>query len=374
MNTEARRKFLIDFAFFAVIAGIIYVVFEFLSVYLLPFVIGIAVSFLVQRPVRAIHKKTRVSKGMITVIFVIFTYFAILAAVGLVGFLLYRWLSDLARLLPGILPTISETISEMNASLTQVLKDMPETVVTFLNGVPEKLIGGITTGITSLLSSAAKGAATGAPALLVSVIVTVVASCYIAKDYDVIICFAHRHVPKKAWDILIDIKELFVQNIFKILKGYLLLMLITFVELAIGLWITGQSNFIMLAAIICVVDILPVLGTGTVLIPWAVVSLISGNIWNSVGLLVLYAVITVIRNFLEPKIIGQQVGLHPLITLLSMFCGYKLIGFMGLFLFPLTLIILNDLYKHGKIKLFKEPDAPTENTQPPGPEQPSQTE
>lgn len=374
MNTEARRKFLIDFAFFAVIAGIIYVVFEFLSVYLLPFVIGIAVSFLVQRPVRAIHNKTRASKGIITVIFVIFTYFAILAAVTLIGFLLYRWLSDLARLLPGILPTISETISEMNASLTQVLKDMPETVVTFLNGVPEKLIGGITTGITSLLSSTAKDAATGAPALLISVIVTVVASCYIAKDYDVIIRFAHRHAPKKAWDILIDIKELFVQNIFKILKGYLLLMLITFVELAIGLWIIGQSNFIMLAAIICVVDILPVLGTGTVLIPWAVISLISGNIWNTVGLLVLYAVITVIRNFLEPKIIGQQVGLHPLITLLSMFCGYKLIGFIGLFLFPLTLIILNDLYKHGKIKLFKEPEAPTENAEQPMPEQPSQTE
>lgn len=374
MNTEARRKFLIDFAFFAVIAGIIYVVFEFLSVYLLPFVIGIAVSFLVQRPVRAIHNKTRASKGIITVIFVIFTYFAILAAVTLIGFLLYRWLSDLARLLPGILPTISETISEMNASLTQVLKDMPETVVTFLNGVPEKLIGGITTGITSLLSSTAKDAATGAPALLISVIVTVVASCYIAKDYDVIIRFAHRHAPKKAWDILIDIKELFLQNIFKILKGYLLLMLITFVELAIGLWIIGQSNFIMLAAIICVVDILPVLGTGTVLIPWAVISLISGNIWNTVGLLVLYAVITVIRNFLEPKIIGQQVGLHPLITLISMFCGYKLIGFIGLFLFPLTLIILNDLYKHGKIKLFKEPEAPTENAEQPMPEQPSQTE
>ena len=88
----------------------------------------------------------------------------------------------------------------------------------------------------------------------------------------------------------------------------------------------------------------------------------------------LYAVITVIRNFLEPKIIGQQVGLHPLITLISMFCGYKLIGFIGLFLFPLTLIILNDLYKHGKIKLFKEPEAPTENAEQPMPEQPSQTE
>lgn len=135
------------------------------------------------------------------------------------------------------------------------------------------------------------------------------------------------------------------------LKGYILLMLITFTELTIGLLLIGQSNAILLAAIICVIDILPVLGTGAVVIPWALISLFTGNILKAIGLILMYIVITIIRNFLEPKVIGNQVGLHPLITLLSMFCGLRLLGFVGLFGFPLTLIVLNDLYKRGKLNL-----------------------
>ena len=135
------------------------------------------------------------------------------------------------------------------------------------------------------------------------------------------------------------------------LKGYILLMLITFTELTIGLLLIGQSNAILLAAIICVIDILPVLGTGAVVIPWALISLFTGNILEAIGLILMYIVITIIRNFLEPKVIGNQVGLHPLITLLSMFCGLRLLGFVGLFGFPLTLIVLNDLYKRGKLNL-----------------------
>ena len=111
----------------------------------------------------------------------------------------------------------------------------------------------------------------------------------------------------------------------------------------------GQNNAVLLAAIISIIDILPVLGTGAVVIPWALICLFTGNIWKALGLIVMYIIITIIRNFLEPKVIGNQVGLHPLITLLSMFCGLKLLGAVGLFGFPLTLIVLNDLYKRGKI-------------------------
>lgn len=349
MQTEAKRKFLIDIAFFAVIAAIIYIIFKFLSAYLLPFVIGILVTFLVQRPVKAINKKTHISKGPITVFFVIFTYLAIVAAVILICFLLYRWLTGIAKLLPSILPTISSILSDFNTTLSQVLTTTPESVVEYLNGLPNTLIGSLTSGITGLLSTIAKGAATGAPELLISVIVTIVASCYIANDYDAIINFAQRHAPKKFWRIFVDIKDIFSRNIFKMLKGYFLLMAITFIELNIGLLIIGQENSLMLSAIICVVDILPVLGTGTIVIPWALIVLITGNVWKAIGLLLLYVVITVVRNFLEPKVIGEQVGLHPLITLLAMFSGLRVLGLTGLFIFPLTLIVLNNLYKSGKI-------------------------
>lgn len=351
MQTEAKRKFLIDIAFFVVVVAIIYILFKFLSVYLLPFVIGIAASFIVQKPVKAINKKTRIPKGPVTVFFVIFTYFAIVAAVVLICFLLYRWLANIAKLLPGIIPTVSAVFGDFNSLLSKNLTALPEEFVTFLIDLPSTLIKNLTGWITNLLSSVAKGAATGAPELLISIIITVVASCYIASGYDSIIKFAYRHTPKKIWATIIDIKEIFGKNLIKMLKGYLLLMLITFVELSVGLMLIGQKNAIMLGAIICVVDILPVLGTGTIVIPWALISLVTGSVWKAIGLLLLYIVITVVRNFLEPKVIGDQVGLHPLLTLLSMFCGLKLIGFVGMFLFPLVLIIINTIYKNGKINL-----------------------
>lgn len=352
MQTEAKRKFLIDIAFFVVVVAIIYILFKFLSVYLLPFVIGIAVSFIVQKPVKAINKKTRIPKGPITVFFVIFTYFAIVAVLTFVCFLLYQWLANIVKLLPSIIPTITSILSDFNASLSEKLTSTPDELVTFINNLPSTLIGNLTKFITNLLSTIAKSAATGAPKLLISVIITVVASCYIASGYDSIIKFAYRHTPNKIWSTIIDVKQIFGKNLIKMLKGYLLLMIITFAELSIGLLIIGQNNAVMLAAIICVIDILPVLGTGAIVIPWALISLITGNIWKAIGLLILYIFVTIIRNFLEPKVIGDQVGMHPLLTLLSMFCGLKLIGFIGMFVFPLILIIIVTLYKNGKIKLF----------------------
>ncbi len=349
MQTEGKRKFLIDIAFLAVILAIIYLVFKFLSVYLLPFVIGIAVTFFVQKPVKAIHKKTKIAKAPLTVFLVILLYLVIVAALILLGILLYRWLASIAKLLPNLVPTVSAVLGDVNTTLSQFSTELPESLVTSLQNLPTDLIGKLTEGITGFLSKFATAAATGAPTLLIGIIITLVASCYIAKDYDTIIRFAYRHCPKKAWEIITDIKDIFVSNIFKMLKGYLLLMLITFVELNIGLLLIGQDNSILLSAIICVVDILPVLGTGTVVIPWALICLITGNIWKAIGLLLIYIVITIVRNFLEPKVIGEQVGLHPLITLLSMFCGLKLIGVLGVFLFPIILIILNDLSKRGKI-------------------------
>ena len=349
MTTERKRKFLIDIAFYAVIIAIVYFIFKFLSLYLLPFVIGIFVSFFVQKPVKAISKKAKISKGPLTIAFVVGSYILIVAILVLLIYLIYNWLSGIVSVLPSLMPEFLEFVNGLNASLTQILSDLPQAVTNYISTLPTK----ITEAVASLgliLSDWALGFATSIPSYLISIIVTIVASCYIAYDYDKIILFAKQKTPRKAWNMIIEIKDTFFRNIFKMLKGYILLMLITFTELSIGLLLIGQSNAILLAAIICVIDILPVLGTGAVVIPWAIISLFTGSVWKALGLIIMYIFITVMRNFLEPKVIGNQVGLHPLITLLSMFCGLKLLGVVGLFGFPISLIILNDLKKRGKIK------------------------
>ena len=120
---------------------------------------------------------------------------------------------------------------------------------------------------------------------------------------------------------------------------------ITFLELLAGLYILRIKYAPLLAALISVIDILPVLGTGTVLVPWAAAELLARDTAAGIGLLVLYAVITVIRNFAEPKIIGKEMGINPLFTLLAMFIGLKLFGFAGILLLPITLIVVVKYYK-----------------------------
>ena len=120
-----------------------------------------------------------------------------------------------------------------------------------------------------------------------------------------------------------------------------------------GLTVLKVPGAVLIAACIAVFDILPVLGTGGIMIPWAILSLITGDFFRGFGLLILYLVITVIRNIIEPKIVGHQVGLHPVVTLASMLAGLNLFGIIGLFGFPITLSLLKNLNDRGVIHIFK---------------------
>jgi sporulation integral membrane protein YtvI len=153
--------------------------------------------------------------------------------------------------------------------------------------------------------------------------------------------------------MLFKIKDNGIDVLFKFAKAYALLLGLTFVELSIGLALLRVHYAILWAALIALVDILPVLGTGTVLIPWAVVNLILGNYPLGVGLLVLYGIITVVRQSLEPRVVGKQIGLYPLVTLVCMFLGSYLFGFVGLFALPIAVTVLVQLSRTEGFALFK---------------------
>ena len=105
---------------------------------------------------------------------------------------------------------------------------------------------------------------------------------------------------------------------------------------------------------IAVFDILPILGTGGILLPWAAVLFVMGNKPLAAGILILYVIITVIRNIVEPKIVGKQIGLHPLVTLMAMFLGLKTFGIIGMIVLPVSLAVLINLEKNGIIHIFNK--------------------
>ena len=145
-------------------------------------------------------------------------------------------------------------------------------------------------------------------------------------DYDRITGFFIRQMSEKAQEVFWEIKTYVTGTLFVCIRSYALIMSITFVELSIGLTVVGIENAVVIALLIAVFDILPVLGTGGIMIPWAAITAIQGEFKLALALFAVYIVVTIIRNIIEPKIVGSQLGLHPVATLASLFLGAQLFG------------------------------------------------
>ncbi|MDE6412631.1 MAG: AI-2E family transporter, partial [Eubacterium sp.] len=147
--------------------------------------------------------------------------------------------------------------------------------------------------------------------------------------------------------------------IMTLLRAYGLIMFVTFCEIALGLfilnWIGVMDNHyvFIIALAIAVFDILPVAGSGGILIPWALVSLISGDMGEAIGLIVIYVAISAIRQYIEPKIVGDSLGVNPILTLAGLYFGLKLFGFMGMFIVPMAIMVLKALNDTGRIHMWK---------------------
>ena len=128
------------------------------------------------------------------------------------------------------------------------------------------------------------------------------------------------------------------------LRAYVLLFLLTLAELLIGFLLLRVPYAFLLALLTAVLDILPVLGVGTVLVPYAVFSMITGSTGLGIGLLILYGVITVVRQVVEPRLVGKSLGLHPILMLISFYAGFKLFGVAGVFVGPLLAMLIKGLW------------------------------
>lgn len=181
------------------------------------------------------------------------------------------------------------------------------------------------------------------PALFAAWLVALIACFYFAMDYLRVNAFLAGLCPRAVREKLPQVKKR-TAVLFRHWAGaYLLLFLLTFGELFAGLLLLRERYAFLLAFLIALMDILPVLGVGTALLPWAVFRLLTGNVWGGVGLILLYIVITVVRQIAEPHLVGKSIGLHPLAMLFAFFAGMKLFGFAGIILGPAAALFLKAL-------------------------------
>ncbi len=170
-------------------------------------------------------------------------------------------------------------------------------------------------------------------------------SLYFAKDYKVVKKFVFSLIPLEKILATKKLKNLLFSRVLKMLKGYLTLSGITFLELFLAFLILRIQNAFIYAVIISLIDALPVLGTGLVLLPSAIINMLSGNIVMGIKIIIVYLIVAVVRNILEPKIIGQKMGIPPLLSLLIIFLGIKLFGFLGMIVFYISVVLVIDYYR-----------------------------
>lgn len=353
MTLQSKKNFLVNVAFFVVLTTIFYLLVKCTLKWLMPFVIAIIVSALLQRPINTVSRRTKLNRRLCSVLIMSIVFFVLGCLIFLLG---YRITNEITSFFSELASSIDKEL-ELNSNLSQfdaflnilppsiseTVSQISETISSDLVNVVKSLAISISTNLTSALANI--------PRLLVSFIITIVSSFFFCMDYDKIKTFIGSCLPQKYHSIVVETKKYTINAISKMGKSYVIIIFVTFIELSIGMLIVGISFPFIIAAIIAIIDILPVLGTGTILIPWSIISFLTNDWITGVKILIIYAVITIIRNIIEPRIVGNQIGLHPIITLVAMYSGLQIFGVLGIFLFPMLILILKYLKRAGFINL-----------------------
>ena len=205
------------------------------------------------------------------------------------------------------------------------------------------------------LVSWASSVGTKLPGAMLAVVVCVIATAFLSRDYAYISSSILSVFPERAQVMLRQAKTAIVKILGNFARSYVLILFITFLEIWIGLEIINFENAIVIAAIIAVFDILPIVGSGMVLLPWTIFKFVQGDIAKGIGLLILYLWVVIARQVIEPRIVSKRVGLHPLSTLLFMWLGLKIFGGVGMLALPICVLILKDLHESGFLNNIVEP-------------------
>ncbi|MCR5610072.1 MAG: AI-2E family transporter, partial [Lachnospiraceae bacterium] len=215
-------------------------------------------------------------------------------------------------------------------------------------------VGGKLSSLSTSIVSFTGNVAVSVPGFIVNLIICVMSTYFFTADLTLFKEFIYKQLSGKAVNIIDNAVRLFFVNIGRYVKSYALIVLITFCELFISFLIIGIKGSFYIAMIIAIFDILPIVGCGTILLPWLVYAIVKGNSSLAIGLAIVYIIVTIVRNIIEPRIVGKQVGLHPLLTLAGMIVGTYVFGPLGLLGLPIALTIIKDLNEQEIIHLYRQ--------------------
>lgn len=357
MTYDDKRKFIVNIVYIITLFAVAYFVFKYAILWVLPFLIGFLIASLLKPITEFITRITHIKRNGVSIFVIGVFYFVIVITIWFLTALLWNEISGLIKIMPGLyfnkieplLLTVNDWIVErvqtLSPQFADTLSNMVVSGLQYLASIMKNLSIYLVSAITNIISNL--------PLYLISVIFTIVCSFFISVDYKNITSFIRRQLPDRFNSNLVEAKRFLSGTLLKMVKAYAIILSITFIEMIIGMSILKVKYGLPIAAIVAVLDILPLIGTGGILIPWAIIGLVSKDYRMGLGILIIYAVITIVRNTIEPRIVGHQIGLNPVVTITAMYAGLRIFGFIGFICAPMISILIKHLNDTGRIHIYK---------------------
>lgn len=318
--------------------------------FFLPFVIGFFIAAIANPMVRFLEKKMKVKRKYGSAIIIVLVLAAVVGVLYVIGYFIAREVVDLIEDFPELLEKAQELLNEISEKLYGFYNMLPAGIQSGIGSIGHSLEDWLekATSDVEMPSISAAGDYVGSfiEGILI-VIITILAAYFFIADRDKLVEGLKKIVPSS----LQEYYNLVMNNIKSAIGGYFKaqfkIMLIIIVILFIGFEALGVNYSFLLALLTAFLDLLPVFGTGTIIGPWVVVDIITGKYIEAIVLTVLYLVCQFTKQMLQPKMVGDSIGLNPLLTLFFMFVGYRFGGIIGMIIgIPVGMVIVN-FYRIG---------------------------
>ena len=334
---------------FILVISIVFVYFAFkLAIFYMPFLVAFILSLILEPIIRLLMKKVKLSRRTSSIIIFII---AISIIIGAVAWIVTTLVTETTKLLSNINTYIDAGYNMYQNLISKIditKLNIPENVMDIIENSGLEFLDTITQWIKNVLSKIIEFI-TSVPTLGIYCVITIISLYFMCVDKIYMIDQLEHHLPE-TWvkRIGVHLKAL-IKSLGRYLKAELILVIISFFISLIGLYIFyflgWNIEFPLLIAFgIAFVDALPIFGSGTVMLPWSGFLAFTGDLKLAIGIFALWCIMSIIRQFIEPKIVSGSIGIHPIFTLIAMYTGFKFIGVFGLLLGPIILIILKNIY------------------------------
>ena len=333
---------------------IIYFIFHFKIIGLFaPFILAFIFATLLNKVVTWGNKKLHIPRGIGTIISMLTILSGILAIVVAIFRRLWEQIVNFAGTLPQSTENIIDQINDIEEKLGTVLPMfMDSEAFSSLDDIVTELMASVSSFLSSIIPIA-YDAVSKVPDIILFTIAMLLATFFMTKDYYKIKDFVKAQFSDTIVDKIVIMQRGMIEAIGGYVRTQVILMSITFTICLTGLALFNVSYALLLAVIIAIVDALPIFGSGAILWPWGIYNLLIGNYTLGIGLFCIYGIIFVVRQIMEPKILSSQIGVYALVTLMAVYIGYKILGFIGLILGPALVVTLQMLQNVGALPKFK---------------------